>query len=445
MTRITINDVLSSLSGAGVQQTYDIVNAIRNSASDSFQQYVPLASAENIAEVGAGIIQHPTLQNEFVTALVDRIGLVIVRSASLKNQLKKFKKGMMPQGRTIEEIYVDLTNAQQYNPDKAENEVFKRKIPNVKTLFHDRNRQDVYKQTISEDQLKTAFISWGAFGNFVSGIINALYNSAEVDEYLNMKLLIDNYYAKGLFKVIPVATPNTATNLKDFVKKVRATVTKMSLTSGSRDYNALAVHTRSDISDLHLFVSADLMAEMDVEVLAQAFNMGKAEFLGNITVIDGFASTGLEAVLVDKDWFMVYDNMIKMNNIYNPLGLYWNYMLHIWQTLSVSRFANAVAFASGTLPKVTNVIVSPTILALKQGQSHEFTATVRQTDSVSRDVAWSVVAGTGTTVASGTTIDSDGKLTVASDQMMGDLIVKATVTIAEGETVVGEAIVNIYA
>ena len=441
MARITITDVKTSL---GLTETYDIVNAIRNS-NPNVANYVPLANVENVAEVGQGILINQTIQNEFITSLVDRIGLVVVRQVSLANPLKKFKKGMMPQGRSIEEIFTDITKAKKYNPEDAESTVLRREIPNVKTLFHERNRQDFYEQTIQDSSLQSAFVTWGHFESFVSSIINAIYNSAEVDEYEYMTLLIDNYYSKGLFSVVKVTKPNTETTARELVKKMRATATKMTLPSGSRDYNALAVRTRSEMADLHLIIDADLNAEIDVEVLARAFNMDKTSFLGNLTVIDGFSSTGLEAVLIDKDWYMVYDNLMKLETIRNPKGLYWNYFYHVWQTLSVSRFANAVAFVSKEVAPVTQVIVDPTILSLRAGKTFDYTAYVRATDGQEHDVEWDVVGSTGTVVQSGTTVDEKGKLTLA-DSQTGQLLVTATVTYGEldDETeVTGESIVTV--
>lgn len=445
MSRITINDIKTYL---GVSETYDIVNAITNSNPISFSQYVPLANGTNVAQVGAGIQISQTVQNDFITNLIDRIGLVVVKRASLENPLKKFKKGMMPQGRSIEEIFTDITTAQKYNPSDAESTVFKRSIPNVKTLFHDLNRQDVYTQTVSDEQLSNAFISWGAFDNFISSIINAIYNSAEVDEYEYMKLIVDNYYAKGFFKVISVTSPTDATSATAFVKSLRATARKMTLPNGSRDFNSLAVRTRTTMDDLHLLISADTEAEIDVDVLAKAFNMSKTDFLGNVTVIDGFASTGLQAVLVDKDFFMVYDKLQKLETIRNSKGLYFNYFYHVWQVMSASRFANAVAFVSGTVAPVTQVIVSPTIMALKAGSTFEFTAYVHQTDTATHAVTWAVAGSTAsTTLQAGTTIDANGNLTVASNQT-GELVVTATCTgagIIDGVTadVSGQSIVTI--
>jgi uncharacterized protein YjdB len=449
MARITIQDVKTMLN---VSETYDIVNAINNSASSAFKQYVPLANFDNVAAVGAGIQVNQTIQNEFLSNLIDRIGLTVVKRASLQNPLKKFKKGAMPLGRTIEEIFTDITKAQKYNPDDAEDTLFKRVIPNVKTLFHERNRQDFYTQTVSDEQLRTAFISWANFDSFVSSIINSIYNSAEVDEYEYMKLIIDNYYAKGLFTVVPVADPVDGTSASAFIKKVRATARKMSLPNGSRDFNSLAVRTRTDMSDMHLIIDADLEAEVDVDVLAKAFNMDRTSFLGNVTVIDGFASTGLKAVLVDKDFFMVYDNLQKLETVRNSKGLYWNYFYHVWQTLSASRFANAVAFVTGTVPAVSSVIVDPVIANLKAGSSYTFTAYVRATDGADHPVTWAVSASTGsTTLKGGTTIDANGKLVIDPTQT-GELLVTATVPGAgididgagsDTTDVIGESIVTI--
>jgi len=443
--RVSISDIKTSL---GVNETYDIVNAIRNTEGGNFSNYVPLASKDNIMEVGAGIQLNQTIQNEFITSLVDRIGLIVIRNISLNNPLKKFKKGTMPLGRTIEEIFVDITKAKKYDAEDAENTVFKREIPNVKTLFHERNRQDFYEQTIQDDSLKTAFISWGNFEGFVAGIINAIYNSAEVDEYEYMVLLIDNYYSKGHFTIVPVSKPESETTTKELIKKMRATASRMTLPMGSRDFNALAVRTRTDMDDLHLLLDADLEAQVDVDVLARAFNMDKADFLGHVTVIEGFASSGLEAVLIDKDFYMVYDNLLKMETIRNPKGLYWNYFYHVWQTLSVSRFANAVAFVSGEVAPVTQVIIDPTIASLKAGNSMQFNVFVRSNDGLDHDVVWSVEGRDDTVVLSGTTIDAEGKITLSSNQV-GELKVSATVSYEDSQeipvtqTVVGESLLSV--
>lgn len=450
MPKITVQNVNQNL---GITNTFDIINAIRNS-DPFFETYVPLASAENVADVGNAIMINKVVQNQFINTLINRIGLVIINQLSLQNPLKRFKKGFMPTGYSIQEIFVDLAKGLKYDAEESEEKVFARTIPNVHVLYHELNRQDFYPLTIQDDTIKQAFVSWEKFGDFVAQLINSIYNTAEVDEYKYMKLALDNYYSKGLFKVEAIDDPLTSNvAMTDFVKRIRAMVTRMTLPQGSRNYNSVAVHTRSELEGLHLFIDADLMATMDVDVLARAFNMNSTTFLANVTILDDLAvkSKGVRAMLVDESIFMVYDTKQEFASIQNPRGLYTNYYFHVWQIISTSRFANAVAFVTKEEAKpVTQVIVSPTILELKAGRTHTFDAFIRQTNNEKYDIVWGVVPSvSGTVIASGTTINSDGVLTLAENQI-GELKVTATVTYTSGtgETattvdVVGEAIVTV--
>lgn len=448
--RLKIYDIQKAL---GVSNSYDIVNAIRNSATEEFRQYVPLANAENVAEVGAGILINQTIQNQFITSLVDRIGKVVIKQKLLENPLRRFKKGMLPLGRTIEEVFVDITEEKMYDVEEAETTVFKREIPDVKTLFHELNRKGYYKQTVQDSDLTTAFISWSDFDSLLVKIVSSMYNSSEVDEFKYMKLLVDNYMAKGHFKVLQTELTSSMNNevaIKQTVKDLRSLVTRMTLESGSRDFNSMGVHTRSDRQSLKLLVTPEFEATMDVDVLAQAFNMEKATLLSEIIVVDSFATQGLLGVLVDEDFFMVYDKLIKMETIRNPQGLYWNYFLHIWQVLSASRFENAVAFVSKDydtteLEKndyVTEIIMNPQIASTKQGSSFTVEAQPRMVIGATvhpvPDLTYTVTTLDGTDVAEGTAVVDNGlsaTVTVGATQT-GTLIVTAK-PVKVGATVSG--------
>ena len=423
MATIKMSDIYSTLSTAevNISNTAELLNAIRAELGGAYALAVPTADDRNIGEVGIGInslLQH---KNDFLNQLIDRIGLVVIKHKSLKNPLGKFKKGMMPMGYTIEEVYTDITKAKRFDPKDAETTLFKREIPDVKVFFHQRNRQDFYEQTISQQELKAAFTSYQNLDNFISGIFEALYNSQELDEYLYMRKLIDDYYVKGYFHHVKVADPTTPDATKQFVKKIRAMVKKLSLGMGSRKYNHTGVHTRSELEGLHLFIDADTEAEIDVDVLAVAFNMSRTDFLSKVTVIDEFENKEIKAVLVDEDWFMSYDTNIEMTNIYNPKGLYWTYFLHIWQLHSCSTLENAVVFSTADEPVIIVPIakISPKTADVKQGATQQFTGTVE--DGTATSQTYEV---TGKTKA-GTTISSTGLLTVDDTEPVGT---KLTVT-----------------
>jgi len=417
MATVSSQDYLNAMTGA--QSYTDILNAIRNSASANFKSSVPIATDRNISEVGVGINSLLSHQNEFVTALIDRISLVVIKHKTLNNPLAKFKRGMMPYGYTIEEVYTDITKGKRYDPQDSESTVWKREIPDVKVFFHQRNRQDFYEQTIGEDQLKAAFTSATTFQNFLSSIIEAIYNSAELDEYLYMRGLIDSYYKNGLFFPVKVEVPDTTDKTRAFVKKIRSTARRLSLPMGSRKYNAAGVHTKSDMNGLHLFITAEVEAELDVDVLAVAFNMNRTDFMGHVTVIDEFENPAIQAVLVDENWFMVYDTNQKMNSIYNPKGLYFNYFYHTWQLLSCSTMENAVVFTTedAPVPPAPVATITPKTATVKKGMTQQFVGAVLNGSETSPK--YTVTGG-----IAGTTITSSGLLTVAASETATSLTVK---------------------
>ena len=166
--------------------TVDILNAIRNDATQMYQNYVPIAQQEpsNVKAIGAALMQFPALQNEFLTALVNRIAFVKVRNMEFSNPYAKFKKGMLDFGETIEDIFVEIEQPFKYDPAVAESKVFKRQIPDVRSAFHILNYQEFYKTTIQNNDLRKAFTSYNGVEDLISRIVNSLYVAAEYDEFL---------------------------------------------------------------------------------------------------------------------------------------------------------------------------------------------------------------------------------------------------------------------
>ena len=169
----------------------DILNAIRNNASVNYKEYVPVATADAdvIRTIGAVLVDSPQLQNEFITALINRIGKVIVTSKLYDNPWAVFKKGILDYGETIEEIFVDIAEPFNYDPETAETNVFKRQTPNVRSAFHVVNYEKFYKDTIQRRELEKAFLSINSVGDFISKIIDSMYTGANYDEYQTMKYI----------------------------------------------------------------------------------------------------------------------------------------------------------------------------------------------------------------------------------------------------------------
>lgn len=391
-----------------------ILNTIRANASNEYQERIPLATRENIAAVGNAITDYAPTRNEFLNALINRIGMVVIQSRLYDNPLKEFKKGMLEFGKDIEEIFVEIAKAQHYDPELAETNVFKRVIPDVKAIFHRMNRQDVYKVTISNDQLRTAFLSYQGIEDLIGRIVDSLYSGDNYDEFILMKQLVVDYANKGLFYPVTVGPVTDEASAKAFTIKMRAMATTLGFMSSN--YNAQGVHTFTPIEDLVIFMTPEAEALIDVESLARAFNIQYADFLGHVVIVDNFGDlTNVQAVMVDKKWFMVYDNFFNFTEQYNAEGLYWNYFFHHWQTLSTSQFANAIIFTTD-VPAVQSVAISPTSASVSHGQNVQFTATVTATGMASKAVTYNVSAESGNITSKDTTITSSGVLHVGADE-----------------------------
>lgn len=417
---------VKTLSGNSV----DILNAIRNSATQNYKDYIPVATkdAESIREIGAIIMDYPALQNEFLSALVNRIGRVLITSKMYSNPIEMFKKGMLEFGETVEEIFVNIAKPFQFDPSIAEKEVFKREIPDVRGAFHVMNYQKFYKATISDRELKQAFLSWDGVSNLIAKIVDSMYTGANYDEFLTMKYLLARHILDGHMTVQEIPAVTTA-NMKAITAEIKGVSNK--LTFMSSDNNIAGVQTFSLKENQYLIMNAQFDATMDVEVLASAFNMNKAEFMGHRVMIDGFgnldiarlnilfsddpnyteidtadleALNAIPAVIIDADWFMVFDNLQEFTEQFNGQGLYWNYWYHVWKTFSVSPFANTALFVAGT-PTVKSVKVNPSAASASVGQSLQLTATVTTENFAPQSVTWSSDSDKAT-------VDVRGKVTL---------------------------------
>lgn len=397
----------------------DILNAIRNAASATYQERIPVATQENIKEIGNAMLQYQSTQNEFLNALVNRIARVLITSKSYSNPLRRFKKGTMEYGETVEEIFVNIARAHPFDPIVAEKTVFKREIPDVSAVFHKMNYQNFYKVTISNEQLRQAFLTAEGITDLVGRIVDSLYAGSEFDEFLCMKQLISDAAKAG--KMYPVVIPApSAASAKGIVTTIKGVSNKLEFMNSM--YNAMGVLTFTKKPDQILVIDAEFDATIDVEVLASAFNMSKAEFMGQRVLVDNFGDlTGCVAALIDADWFMVFDNMLSFTENYNGEGLYWNYFYHVWKTFSTSPFSNALIFTTQE-QAVTGVTVTPATPTAGLGDVVQFTAAVTGTDLAPKGVIWTVTG----TAAVKSQIDWTGKLLIAPDETNTTLTVTAT-------------------
>ena len=404
-----------------------LLNVIRSDASQAYRDRVPEATQDNIAEIGNPILNYEATRNEFLDALVNRIGMVIITSRSYNNPLKRFKKGMMSLGETVEEIFVNIIKAEPYylvddQGKTAAQDEFERRLPNVLAAFHKRNRQDKYPVTIQNDDLRTAFLSYQGVEDLVSKIIEAVYTSDEYDEFLLMKNVFFEAGMRGALRPVTVPGLDSDVNAKKTMTLFRQTA--LDLTFMRSDSNFMGVTTHTPLDEQVIFILSSVAATVDVEVLASAFNMDKTNFIGRRVIVDDFGGLekeGVIAIAADEDWFMVFDNYLTMTSDYVASRLYYNYFLHHWETLSYSPFKNVVAFTTEA-PTVKSVTITPGTASVTKaaGGTVQLTAAVTGTGLISNNVVWTI------TEDANASVNSSGLVTIKPGITVDSLTVTAT-------------------
>ena len=441
----------------------DVINAILNEGwSINYRDYVPITAtdADSIRDIGKIIMDAPNLRNAFASDLINRIVLVTVTSKMYENPWARLKKGKLDIGESVEEIFVNMAKAELYNPAGSAETVFKRSIPDIRAAFHVVNYQVFYPVTIENEDLSMAFTTQNGLYNLIEKIYETLYTADAYDELNVMKYLIAEHIVAGHIKAVGIPPIQNENSIRQSVSIIKATSNKMKFQTS--EYNLAGVKTHVKHENQTIIVNADFDALMDVEVLAAAFNMEKADFLSKRLLVDSFGNidiirlaecapelcqnivydtdghvvsaelknisandlkrlSNIPAVIIDDEYMQIYDRLITMEDIRNPKGLYTNAFLHCWKIFSISPFAPAVTFSS-VQHSISSVSVTPATANTVKGGNVNLQAVVNGDGFFDRSVTWSLSGAKSTK----TVITPAGNLQVAADETAKTITVTAT-------------------
>ena len=388
------NDTLSNVLNAGSSGTHRVT----------------YGSADSYKYVGDIILGDSDYANEFVSTLINKIVKSYMIRNEFRNPLARLKKGVINEGDAVEELVVELSQVHEYNSTE-DREYPIQEIPDIKNEIHKINYTKYYKKTINRAMLRRAFYSNDGMEELVNAIIETMFVSAEVDEFIMQKYMLCMSIKDGF--VVPVTYEMSAEkeeSYKNFLETARGAFSDMKYMSTS--YNAIGVNSVTPEKCRVLIINNRFSSGLGVQALAYMFDNEKADIRAeDIIEINGFNAgdikrlTGLlsdgngamlsempseedirrfnatPAFLIDDRWFMIFDNLFEMTHFFNPEKLYWNYWLHKWNIFSVSRFVNAVAVTSLNAG-ATSITISPENATIARGQSITYTVEQTSDDSI---------------------------------------------------------------
>lgn len=330
-----------------------------------YHQYVPVVTeSTTIGEFGAPIIDSQNLNvlNDFI-GLLKKVVYTAVYAKTFNNPLVGLEGDRMPLGQFIEDVYVNPAKARGFNVNDFAG-LLQKYEAEVATQYLTVNSDLQYPVTITREKIRNAFTSWDQLEGLITGMVNSLYNGAYITRYNQTKGLPLAAFKAGAVKYEVITNPTNESTAKALVRKMRADYSKMQIPSTAynawadvKGEGAFALKTWSDPEDIVILISADVEALVDVEVLAAAFNMSKADFLGRVIVVDDFSQYAddgqvavdgsmIKAMICDKAWFKIKTQDFAMDEFYNANNRTWQYYLNDVRMVNYSLFANAKIYTT---------------------------------------------------------------------------------------------------
>lgn len=334
------------------------------SGTNDFQQRIPDPTVNGIAATMDALFAPMNQQyyNQFVDVLVNRVGMSYVRGQQFENPLAPFKGAKLNYGSTIQEIVPKWIKAHAYEDDVET--LLKMHRPDAVQIFHSQNRRDQYPITVNADELRTAVTDEYGLNNLVARIMDVPRNSDEYDEYRIMLNLLSYYEANYGFHKIKVDEPVDETTARALLKQIRAVAGKLRFPSTV--YNNVPVPVFAGTDELVLMVTPDALASIDVDALAAAFNIDRADIQMRTVVVDEFPVAGAIALLTTRDFFVCNDTLYNTTSFYNPQTLGTTYYLNHWGVYSVTPAVPAVLFTTSgatTVPTITQTVTGLNLTA----------------------------------------------------------------------------------
>lgn len=344
------------------------LNKMREMSVDQgsvYHQYVPVVTdSTTIGEFGSPILDSQNLNvlNDFI-GLLKKVVYTAVYNKTFNNPLAELEGERMPLGQFIEDVYINPAKARGFNVNDFAG-LLQKYEAEVATQYLTVNSDLQYSVTITREKVRNAFTSWDALEGLISGMVNSLYNGAWITRYNQTKGLALAAFEKGAVKYEVITNPTDTATAKALVQKMRADFSKMQIPSSKynawadvKGEGAFALKTWSDPQDIVVLISADVEALVDVEVLAAAFNMSKADFLGRVIVVDDFSQYNddgtvavdgsmIKAMICDRAWFKIKTQDFAMDEFYNPSNRTWQYFVNDVRMVNYSLFANAKIYTT---------------------------------------------------------------------------------------------------
>ena len=348
----------------GLQTALNKMREMSVKEGSVYHQYVPIITdLTSIGEFGQPILEMEDVRNEFISKLVKRIAYTQISSKMFDNPLAQLEGEQVPLGYAGQNIFVNRAKGRQFDVNDFAG-LLQKYESDVKVEYQTVNMDVQYPVTVTRAKIKNAFVSWGALEEFINGITQSLYAGASVDQYNWTKALVSNAYRNGHTINQIITKPTDKASAEAFVEKARELF--MNMQTPTSEFNAWAkvntdddkpIITWTNPEDVVFILRSDVIAKLDVSVMAQAFNIDSAKLYGKIIPVANFDmfndegekvfdGSSILGIMADRAWFKIKSQDAELDTFYNANNRCWTYYYNVVKMYNYSLFANAVVFAT---------------------------------------------------------------------------------------------------
>lgn len=322
----------------------NLLSAAREGVPYNYQDRIPDAVKDGIEAVFTTLQNNQNARNSMIPAIVDKIAAQSIDSSDFKNPLAMVKKEPMRYGAKEEEIFINFIKGTPLDTQAGCEVNFKYYYDYAMATYHTINFNIQYPFTIKFDSIRRAFFERFGIRDYIGGQFQSAYASSEWDEYLAMKELIDSGYKNKLLYAKKVDAITDEATARAFLRSVRATIREFRFPKPT--YNTAGANSSATPDQLVLLITPETEASVDVDALAYAFNMSRAEIETRTIVVDGFDNENIVGVLADIRFFKVRDQFKVLTYQQNASSLNWDYFLTVSEMISASPFYPVCVFTT---------------------------------------------------------------------------------------------------
>ena len=422
-----------------------------------YHQYIPILDENtDISVLAQPIFQYQAVANDFMNMLIQRIVSTSFDIRRFRNPLRILEGDEMPVGFTNQDIYVNPAKGRKYNVNDFAG-LLQKYEADVKVQYTSINMDLQYPVTTTRHDLKKAFTSWSDLNRFIDGIVNSLYNGAYINEFQFTKGVIAGAYKQNAAPIEIISVPSTDDEMKSLVASLREIYLNMQLPS--QNYNAWGlvggygnpVTMWTNPEDIVIIIKNSLRSKLDVNVLASAFNIDKADLLGRVISVDNFDIFDEEGTKVydgskivgfigDRRWFRIVTQDESIDEFYNANNRTWQTYLNITKGYNYSLFSNGLILATqAPTYDVTSIKFNETAPEVTAGEK------IILTLDVAPYTATTTIRFTSGTVGKATVTKIDNRSVEVTGVAAGSSTITASATTSAGTTITGTVSVTVNA